>query len=452
MGLAWFMSLFFHIADLEITALNQQPSCVLPKTDKTSINSPVLAYKMKILSARSRAVFASVFVLTLALLIDCSTPPSKIVASNSKSYSTFFGDLENWIQEGYDQYGENKLKTSSTAEVVVGKGERCEDIQTALNLGYTCVYLKKQRFNITEPIVPMKEDTYIISNGAEAFAVERMPAVFDIRSVRYVHLEGLFINGNGLAQKCVDASRNPSQVPVHQIRNCRIWGATLANVDFTGCEDSLIFNCWIDGRIVNDTPDVVTEYGVKIGEFCDGHRTGGQINLIHCLMGFHRKADVFAKNIAQLKLANCLLSSKTSWSHELTAHIIVEGGTGENALQPILELTNCWMEDGPNGTVPNILVRTRMISKLTAIGGMFYTDKSPNVYSNLVPCAETITLIGALFEHNTEYDCYNIIAPTHKLVSLGNTYNQQGIDKANVTTYLIFDRDSTNVETKNETG
>jgi len=360
----------------------------------------------------------------------------------------FFDDYEGWIESGYVQYGEFSANKSFTAEVVVGVGERYENIQDALNDGYLCLYLKKQRFEVSEPIVPPLEDFYIIGSGAEIVAVQPVTAVFDIRHVRYAHFDGLFINGNGLAQKCIDASRTPSQVPVHQIRNCKIWGATLANVDFTGCEDSLIFNCWIDGRKdINEPPLTVTAYGVKIGEFGDGYCTGGQINLIHCLMGFHRKADVFAKNVAQLKLLNCLLSSKSMWSAEFEAHIIVEGGTGENPLMPTLEVTNCWVENGKGGNVPNILIRNRPMSKLTVIGGMFYTDNSPNIYSELNPCTETITLIGALFEQNIHYNGFNIVTPTQKLVSIGNTYNWNGINKSNVTTYLIYDKNNVHMET-----
>ncbi|MCL6579522.1 MAG: hypothetical protein K6T73_09085 [Candidatus Bathyarchaeota archaeon] len=389
-------------------------------------------------------------ILTLfLLLINYSAPTTNYSSNNnaSKSAFTFFEDYESWIPKGYEQYGEFSVNTSLTAEVAVGAGEKYENIQDALDAGYLCLYLKKQRFNITEPITPLKEDFYIVSDGAEIVAVEPMSAVFDIRNIRYAHFDGLFINGNGLAEKCVDAMRTPSQVPVHQIQNCKIWGATFANIDLTGCEDSLLFNCWIDGRIINDSPDAITEYGVKIGEFGDGYRTGGQINLIHCLFGFHRKADIYAKNIAEVKLANCLLASKTMWSHELEAHIIAEGGTKENALLPTLELTNCWVENGLGGDVPNILIRNRMISKLTVVGGMFYTDNSPNIYSQLNPCAETITLISALFENNPQYQGYNIVAPAQKLVSIGNTYNWQGIDKTNVATYLIFDKDDTQIET-----
>ncbi len=389
-------------------------------------------------------------VLTLfLLLINYSAPTANYISNNNagKSTFTFFEDYESWIPKGYEQYGEFSVNTSLTAEVVVGAGEKCESIQDALDAGYLCLYLKKQRFNITEPITPLKEDFYIISDGAEIVAVEPMSAVFDMRNIRYAHLDGLFINGNGLAEKCIDAMRTPSQVPVHQIYNCKIWGATFANIDLTGCEDSLLFNCWIDGRKTNDTPNAITEYGVKIGEGDDGYRTGGQINLIHCLFGFHRKTDIYAKNMAELKLANCLLASKTMWSHELEAHIIAGGGTGENALLPTLELTNCWVENGLGGDVPNILIKNRMISKLTVVGGMFYADSSPNIYSQLNPCAETITLISALFENNSQYQGYNIAAPTEKLVSIGNTYNWHGIDKANIATYLIFDEDDTQIET-----
>ena len=402
-------------------------------------------------SAYCLATTALVLLFLLLSLVNQSAPISN-QNSNNKIYTPeFLGDFEDWMREGYEQYKRLPINDSLTAEVVVGNGEKFEDIQDALDAGYLCVYLKKQRFNITKPIRPPKEDFYIISNGAEIVAIEPMWTIFDICTVRYAYLDGLFINGNGLAEKCIDALREPSQVPNHQIRNCKIWGAKFANIDLTGCEDSLIFNCWIDGRKINDTPDAITEYGIKIGEFSDGYKTGGQINLIHCLIGFHRKADVYIKNVAQLKLANCLLASKTMWSREMKAHIIVEGGTGENAILPTLELTNCWIENGQSGDFPNILIRNRMMSKLTILGGMFYTDQSSNIYSDLNPCAETITLIGALFENNPEHNYYNIVAPAQKLVSIGNTYNWRGIDKTNVTTYLIFDRDNEIAETNAET-
>jgi len=422
---------------------------------------------MQLFHRRCFAVISVFLIIALVLIID-SFPialnyeanydvPQQSSQSRISGHSNvsavaptmlFFQDFESWIESGYTQYGEFTLNDSLTAEVIVGTGERYEDIQGALDAGYTCIYLKKQRFNVTKPITPPKEDFYIVSNSAEITAIEPVSAIFDIRKIRYAHLDGLFINGNGLAQKCIDAMRTPSQVPMHQIRNCKIWGATFANVDFTGCEDSLIFNCWIDGRKINDTPDALTEYGVKIGEFADGFKTGGQVNLIHCLSSFHRKADVFIRNIAQLKLANCLLASKSMWSNEFEAHLIAEGGTGDGAVLPVIELVSCWVENGVDGNVPNILIRNHMMSKLTIIGGTFYTDNCSNIYSDLNPCAETITLLGALFENNPECGKYNVVAAAQKLVSVGNTYNWNGIDKTGLASYFILDRDSTETETK----
>jgi len=368
------------------------------------------------------------------------------IVGNGSSALRFLENCSDWIPEGLSQYGESSANASLTAGTIVGKGERYENIQDAFNSGYSCIYLKKQRFNITQPIVPRKENFYVTSNGAEIYATEPMTCVFDIRALRYAHFDDLIINGNGLARKCIDAFRTPSQVPMHQIRNCRIWGATIANIDFTGCEDSLIFNCWIDGRIVNDTPEAITQYGVKLGELYDDSKTGGQVNLIHCLFSFHRQADLYMKCITELKLANCLLASKNEWSSGFEGHIIVDGGS-ENSLRSTLELSNCWIENGPGGNVPNILIRNHPMSKLTIMGGTFYADKIPNIYSSMNPCAETITIIGAFFEHNTQCNDYNVVAATGKLVSVGNTYNWQGIDKTNVSSYLIFDRDDSEIET-----
>jgi len=382
--------------------------------------------------------------------------PSALISNNGSPTSstdfTPYEDFENWIPKGYEKYGTLPMNKSLAIEVMVGTGEKYESIQDALDAGYSCIGLKTQQFNVTQPITPLRDGLCLVGTGAEIIASQPMPSIFDIRNIRYAHLDGIFINGNGLAQKCIDAMRSPSGVPIHQICNCKVWGATTANVDLTGCEDSLIFNCWIDGRKTNDTPTAITKYGVKIGEFCDGYRTGGQLNLIHCLIGFHKMADIYAKNIAQLKLANCLLASKNVWSNVLKAHIIMEGGTGENALMPALELANCWVENGAEGNVPNIFIMNKAISKITILGGMFYTGKSPNIYSPLNPCAQTITLISALLENHPEHNEYNIEAPTAELISLGNTYNGLGINRANVTSYMILDKNDEKIETNAQIG
>lgn len=50
------------------------------------------------------------------------------------------------------------------------------------------------------------------------------------------------------------------------------------------------------------------------------------------------------------------------WSAEFEAHIIVEGGTGENPLTPTLELTNWWVKR-TRGNVSNMLIRNRIIAQ-----------------------------------------------------------------------------------------
>jgi hypothetical protein len=94
-----------------------------------------------------------------------------------------------------------------------------------------------------------------------------------------------------------------------------------------------------------------------------------------------------------------------------------------------------------------MLVKDHAISKITITGGTFLADHSPSIHSLLNPCAETITLVGALFESNPHYEGYNVAASTGNLVSVGCTYNGEGIDKANVAAFFIFDRDSGKVET-----
>jgi len=145
---------------------------------------------MQLLHGRCFAVSLGFLIIALVVVIDSFLTASNYKANYDVSqqssqpgisgYSnvsavapsmSFFQDFESWIESGYKQYGEFTLNDSLTAEVVVGKGEKYENVQDVLDAGYTCIYLKKQRFNITEPIIPPKEDFYIVSNGAEIAAV-----------------------------------------------------------------------------------------------------------------------------------------------------------------------------------------------------------------------------------------------------------------------------------------
>ncbi|MEM3536828.1 MAG: hypothetical protein QXF44_03555, partial [Candidatus Bathyarchaeia archaeon] len=104
---------------------------------------------MHSLHVRHLAITTLLFLLISLSFVSCSSPLSSnsLVQSEGTSDSSFFENAENWIAEGYGQYGELPLKEPLTAEVVVGAGEEFEDIQEAFDAGYSCIYLKKQRFN-----------------------------------------------------------------------------------------------------------------------------------------------------------------------------------------------------------------------------------------------------------------------------------------------------------------
>jgi len=331
-------------------------------------------------------------------------------------------------------------------DIVVGTGEDYEDIQTALDDGHKSLFLKRETFNVASPIVPPNEDIYLFSNGAEIKATESMSRLFDIRNIRYAHLEGLFINGNGLAEKCVDGVLDPSGCPMHVIKHCKVWGATKVGVDFTGCEDSTLIDVWIDGRKdTNEPPTVYTEYGLRFGQDGDGYRTGGQVNLWDCKIGFCKKADIYAKNIADLKCHGVLLGSKINWSSVLEAHIILEGGTGEAALWPKLLLEGCWF-DGAIGEKPNILIQNVRAKEVSLVGCSVYGSDAPNIYSTLNPGAEQIVILGGLLERAAGGP--NIQCPAKHIAVLGaDLYGGTGVDKTNVTTYFIMEKDAATIDT-----
>ena len=46
-----------------------------------------------------------------------------------------------------ERYGELSFNKSVPVEVVVGEGEKYEEVQEALDAGFSSIYLKAQRFN-----------------------------------------------------------------------------------------------------------------------------------------------------------------------------------------------------------------------------------------------------------------------------------------------------------------
>ena len=138
------------------------------------------------------------------------------------------------------------------------------------------------------------------SLATEIRATVDMSSVCNFTGARYAYFNNLFINGYNHADVGLNGKRATSAVPVHKIEHCACWGAKTANIDLTGCEDSTLNDVWLDGRIANDTATAYSNYGLKIGETGDDYRTGGHIKCFDVKSGFHKLADAWLKNIANI--------------------------------------------------------------------------------------------------------------------------------------------------------
>jgi hypothetical protein len=319
-------------------------------------------------------------------------------------------------------------------DTVVGSSGDYANVQAALNAGHKSVWLQNELFLIDQPIVPPSDDISIMSNGAQIRAHSAMARVIDIRSVRAFHLNGVFLNGYGLATKCLDGM-HADWVPVHRIKHSKFWGATDCQIDLTGCEDSSLFDFWCDGRKEESSPvTLYGDYGLRIGQPGDGYQTGGQLNFFDGWFGFHKKADVYLKNIWHAKFHSGLFASKVEWSASFQAHMILEGGTGPYAMWPSVVLLGPWF-DGAIGTHPNILIQNVQASGLTIVGGQINSTDAPNIYSTLNPGLEILEIFGGKMERNAGGP--NIQCPTRDVNIIGPLYiGGTGLDKTNVTKYL----------------
>jgi hypothetical protein len=333
----------------------------------------------------------------------------------------------------------------TAADTIVGTGGDYTTIQAALTAGAKSLWLKKELFLIDTPIIPPSEDFWILSQGAEVRAHSAMDRMLDLRGLRYCHLNGVFLNGYGLAAKCIDGLNSPSGPRMHELRFSKFWGATDCGIDFTGCEDSSIIGSWFDGRKADDTTNLYGDYGLRIGEAGDGNRTGGQINLYDCKFGYQKKADLYAKNVWDLKIYGSLFASKYTWSTDFIAHAILEGGTGPDWLAPKLLFNGCWF-DGGTGAHPNILLQNIESNEITMAGSTVVASDAPNIYSTLNPAVESINIIGGKLERNAggpHIQCparnINVICPQY----VGGS----GIDKTNVTNYFEIKNGGASIDT-----
>lgn len=229
-----------------------------------------------------------------------------------------------------------------------------------------------------------------------------MDRLIDHRATRYMSINNLHLNGYNNADIVVDCL-HADWVPVQTIRNCQIWGGKTANLDLTGCQDSLVSNVWCDGRIAEgESP--VTEYGVKIGQIAAGGPfTGGKATFVSPFMGYHKKADWFIKNIAGVNIRGGTSASRKDWSAVLEANMIVEGGA---EWWPWINIHSHWMET--NG-VPNILIRSIQMDALHITGGdrFIATDTVPNIYAlpALSPAISHLSLYSVHLQTDTVTRC-----------------------------------------------
>ena len=284
--------------------------------------------------------------------------------------------------------------------------------------------------------------------NTEIRANDTVNSIFNFTGARYAHFEKLLLNGYNNATTCLNGQRSTSAVPMHTIKDCWVWGAKTNNVDLTGCEDSVIMNTYLDGRITETPATIYTNYGLRLGASGDGYKTGGQISCYNLICGFHKYADVYAKNIVDLKMTNCTLVSKYSLSNNLLANLVLEGGTGTGAVYPSIALFGCWMENDATAGLnkPNILIQTTQANELSIYGGSYY-NTDHNIYSALNPSAFTINVFASHLE--CVESAYHLKAPCTKLLILNpHAYGSTNDwDLSNVIHYLTIDKESSQLKT-----
>jgi len=316
-------------------------------------------------------------------------------------------------------------------------------IQAAINAltNGGVIFIKRGTYEINSTISWSTDGIAIFGEGRDNTilkATSAIDSVFDIHEARYAYFRNFWINGNNQANYGIKGERSPSSVPVHSFEVMNIWGAKKANINLTGCEDSSLRDIWLDGRIANDTSTVYTEYGLMFGrEGEDGYKTGGHVKCFDVKCGFMKKGDIYAKNIVNLGFFGCLFSSKNTYSADLEAHIIVEGGTGTGAVLPELNLYNCWFENS-GGSANNILVKNVKASKISIFGGIMFADSGFNIYSTLNPAAESLTIVGTHLERAS--GDYHIKLPCTSACLLNvKFYGGNKIDTTNVSKYLYWE-------------
>jgi hypothetical protein len=310
-----------------------------------------------------------------------------------------------------------KVEYSGTASevitAVIGSGRR--------------IFFKKGLYLLESPIVVNVENVTFEGEGwqTEIRASSSMSSMFDISATRYIKFRNLYINGYGLADKCINGARTSASV-IHGIYGCKIWGAITCGVDFTGCEDSIIFDTWIDGRKdLTEPPVVYTSYGIMFGPA----QTQGHVKLINVLVGFCKKADIYANHIRKLDIIGCLMASHKSYSADLEANLIIQGGT---ATLPTVSVNHTWIEN--DGAIPNILIKTTQAKQLVVMNSLLATGEHPNIYSTLSPALLFLSVVGSALERGGTSG-YHIACPAWHMNVLNTEFyagDPEAVNKVDV--------------------
>ena len=281
------------------------------------------------------------------------------------------------------------------------------------------------------------------SPATELRARASMDSLLDITGAKLAHFDGVFINGYGLATIPVNGAK-ASDIPAwHKFHNCRIWGGIDADVDLTGCDDSELYQVWLDGRRAEDAT-LFCDYGLRVGKAGDGGVTA-DVTLEKVYMMFLKKADAYFKNIVQVNIGRSIFASKPEYGPDLIANLLLEGGTGAGAQNPRVSLRDCWF-DGGMDIIPNIVVQNKQITELSMMNCYTQCTNAPNLYSVLNPAMETLEVIGGKMERNAGGYNIDMYITDAMLMNLAFPTGD-GIDKTKLTHYLINQQGAGQIDT-----
>jgi hypothetical protein len=286
------------------------------------------------------------------------------------------------------------------------------------------LYLISSRIDVTKENITFEGEGW----GTELRASASMSAMFNIGATRYIRFKNLFINGYGLADKCINAAGSASSPKLHTIEGCKIWGGITCCVDFSGCEDSAIIDTWVDGRRdLTEPPLEFTDYGIYFGTIA----TTGRVELVRLKSMFLKKADVYVKNVSKLDVIGGVLASKGEYSEDFIANMVLDGSGA-------ISLVDSWIEN--TTAEPNIFVLNNC-AFLEIISSELHTGGYQNIKADTGKSVDLIAIYGGRIARTGTGT--HVAVPCAHLIVLntdffgGNLPADQRIDLAGVNRYWL---------------